>query len=381
MNKVIVASKKAFILFFCACVLLGAGLGFLLSFLEEKQIMTFSFTLSDISFIDLAVILLIVTISGFVSIIIHELGHLVFGLMSGYKFLSFRIGNIMIMKTKKGMKIKRYSIQGTAGQCLLAAPKRFRKNTPVIAYNLGGGIFNIIFALVSGLLAFLVFSDNGVFTSSLFLFSVVNLFFAATNLIPMGNINPVPNDGSNINSIIKNKNDRYYFWLQLKVHEYMARGKRLSEMPSEWFEYPSKEDLNSALSCAVVLNAYSRLLDEKNFEEAKNCIAYINQNSKNLPAYYRNILGVERVFISVILNEGNEYTEMLFNNDIKKFMSKNTSSLVVLRTSYTYEKLINNNRHNARKCREQFNKIAKSYPYKSDLDIEIELIELVDKMA
>ena len=46
-------------------------------------------------------------------IIIHELGHLIFGLLSGYKFSSFRIGNIMLVKTGGKLKFKKLTIELT----------------------------------------------------------------------------------------------------------------------------------------------------------------------------------------------------------------------------------------------------------------------------
>ncbi|MBO5413517.1 MAG: hypothetical protein J6A29_04410, partial [Clostridia bacterium] len=58
-------------------------------------------------------------ISSYLHTIIHEAGHLVFGLLSGYKFVSFRIGNIMLIKIKNKLKFKKFSLLGTAGQCLM----------------------------------------------------------------------------------------------------------------------------------------------------------------------------------------------------------------------------------------------------------------------
>jgi len=36
----------------------------------------------------------------FLQIIVHELGHLICGLLSGYKFVSFRIGSRMLIKIR-----------------------------------------------------------------------------------------------------------------------------------------------------------------------------------------------------------------------------------------------------------------------------------------
>ena len=57
-----------------------------------------------------------------VLVIIHEAGHLVCGLLSGYRFVSFRIFNFTIIKIDGKLRVRKYSIAGTGGQCLLTPP-------------------------------------------------------------------------------------------------------------------------------------------------------------------------------------------------------------------------------------------------------------------
>ena len=47
----------------------------------------------------------------FFHIIIHEAGHLVFGLLTGYKFSSFRVASFMWLKEDGKLKLKRLSIR------------------------------------------------------------------------------------------------------------------------------------------------------------------------------------------------------------------------------------------------------------------------------
>lgn len=64
-------------------------------------------------------------------IVIHEAGHLVFGLLSGYKFSSFRIFSFMWIKENGKIKLKRLSIAGTGGQCLMVPPDMTEGKFPV----------------------------------------------------------------------------------------------------------------------------------------------------------------------------------------------------------------------------------------------------------
>ena len=86
-------------------------------------------------------------VSFIIHIVVHELGHLVFGLLTGYKFSSFRIGSLMLIKTEDKLKFCKYSLAGTGGQCLLMPPKNHKKK-PYILYNLGGIFFNLIFSAI-----------------------------------------------------------------------------------------------------------------------------------------------------------------------------------------------------------------------------------------
>ena len=46
----------------------------------------------------------------FFHMIVHEAGHLVFGLMTGYKFCSFRIASFMWLKENGKLKMKRLTL-------------------------------------------------------------------------------------------------------------------------------------------------------------------------------------------------------------------------------------------------------------------------------
>ena len=84
----------------------------------------------------------------FVQLIIHEAGHLVFGWLSGYQFSSFRIFSFMWVKEDGKLRLRRLSIAGTGGQCLMSPPNMADGRIPLVLYNLGGSIMNIIAGLL-----------------------------------------------------------------------------------------------------------------------------------------------------------------------------------------------------------------------------------------
>ncbi len=82
------------------------------------------------------------------------LNHLIFGLLTGYRFSSFRIFNLMLVKESGRLRIRRLSIAGTGGQCLMCLPDLVNGTMPFILYNFGGAIMNILAALIDLILCF-----------------------------------------------------------------------------------------------------------------------------------------------------------------------------------------------------------------------------------
>ena len=79
----------------------------------------------------------------FLQIAVHEAGHLVFGLMTGYKFCSYRLGNLMLQLEDGRLRLRRMTLVGTGGQCLMAPPP-WSEDLPAVLYNLGGCLMNRI---------------------------------------------------------------------------------------------------------------------------------------------------------------------------------------------------------------------------------------------
>ena len=86
-------------------------------------------------------ILLGIFICAFVAMIlqtiIHEGGHLIFGLLSGYHFGSFRVFNLIWIKEDGAIRLRRLSITGTAGQCLMVPPEPVDGKFPVVLCSTG----------------------------------------------------------------------------------------------------------------------------------------------------------------------------------------------------------------------------------------------------
>ena len=203
----------------------------------------------------LLVLLLLLVLAYVLQVVVHEGGHLVCGLLTGYRALSFRIGRMLLVKLDGRWKLRAYHIPGTGGQCLMAPPAQ--ENPPYRLYHLGGGLANLLLAA----LALPVFLLTGapllrVFAGALVL---IGGWIAGTNLIPM-KMGGVANDGYNARNLGKDSLALQCSCVQLWIVEALQEGYSLADMPEEWFALPPKADLQNVLIMGTAIQRASRLM-------------------------------------------------------------------------------------------------------------------------
>ncbi|MDY0210795.1 MAG: hypothetical protein RBQ91_05245 [Acholeplasma sp.] len=191
---------------------------FLIAFIVPKDL--------NVSFDILTAIVIFLGLFVFfhLSIAFHELGHLIFGLASGYKFLSFRYLSFMIQKDQnQRLRFKKYSVVGTGGQCLMIPPKK--DPLPIFLYNAGGVIMNVFLAIILALTYLLDF--NGYLNTFLLTGAVLNLFFAYLN---WGKFKRIQNDGKNYYEAKKQPLSRKSFEMILVLNHELAFNKPFSDI-------------------------------------------------------------------------------------------------------------------------------------------------------
>ena len=117
-------------------------------------------------------------------IVLHEAGHLLMGLATGYRFSSFRIGSIAFVRQDGRIRVRRYKLAGTGGQCLMSPPKVPAEQVPFLWYNAGGVMMNVVVALLA--LVLLMKGNMSMWWSEwCMMMVIVGLFLAVMNGIPM----------------------------------------------------------------------------------------------------------------------------------------------------------------------------------------------------
>ena len=232
----------------------------------------------------IGIIIFIVTfIIGFcLSVIAHELGHLICGRLSGYRFVSFRLMKWLWTRDESG-KIKftkSAGLGGMLGQCLMK-PCKDEKYFRFWLYNAGGGLVNLITGAALIIPFFIV--SNDYFGLVLLGMGVSALMLGVIILIPM-KAGGIPNDGRNIKEAKKSADAKHGFYMMFKANAEMSEGKRLTDFAEDAFTVSACADVNNFLVSQMLLLRAGQLEESGAYEQSYQVLS--QPAVEKLPPFY-----------------------------------------------------------------------------------------------
>jgi len=297
----------------------------------------------------------------------HELGHLIFGLLTGYQFVSYRIFSLTLIKENGKLRLCRMSVPGTGGQCLMAPPKKQNGKYPFILYNLGGILLCGFLSLIPIVLSFPLFSVRPVLGMCLFLFGFMSFALNLLNAIPTNGKSMI-NDATNLRLSIKNPVAQDALWNQLAYWALHAQNIRTGDMPEEMFFLPEPKDLGNILLIWQAVAAVEREEDLGNYEKAREYVYYVLDRAPFLHPLYESVLQAEAVFLDSLLGYDSARIDVFYEK-IKKIKAfQKTASFQ--RASYAYFALYKKDTEKARQAFDCFQKTLKKIPLPADLHFE-----------
>lgn len=252
-----------------------------------------------------------------VLIVLHEAGHLVCGFLSGYKFVSFRIFSFTIIHIDGKLRVRRYSICGTGGQCLLAPPDLPLEKIPTGWYNFGGVFFNLLALLIVAPLFFV--KGHPFLTECTFIFALTDIFILLLNGIPM-KVAGVGNDAYNMLLLRKNIVAKQALVVSLKANALVQNGVRPKDMPAEWFAVPENIDYRNQLEVSLPIMAAARLVDEMNYVAARNAYEQLYVLKEQIISLYVNEIACELIFLRMMTGDI-EGASTLLDKNLKRYIA------------------------------------------------------------
>lgn len=320
--------------------------GFFIGF-QSINMMDNQFKINSILYysLSLLIVLIIIVISTYIQVIIHELGHLVFGLATGYKFMSLRIGSLTFIKEKDKIKLKKMKILGTGGQCLLSPPDLIDDKIPYFWYNAGGVIFNLFSTLIFGTL-YLLFKDIHIISNLLFFLALIGLICIINNGIPM-QLPALDNDAQNILTLKRNPQCIKHFWVVLNFTYMVTQGKSIKDIDKSWIEIEENAPINSFTNSIKALKI-NYFLDQYDFEKAKILAKEMLENEGLLTQLEYLSIKSELIYC-MLVTDVNYNIDELCSKKYKKLIKAMQGLISVIRVQYSYELLYKNDYEEANK--------------------------------
>lgn len=321
----------------------------------------------------LGALLLLLYLAVLVQTVLHEGGHLLFGLWSGYRFSSFRVLNFMWIKENGRLRLRRMSLAGTGGQCLMMPPEPVNGKIPVTAYNLGGVAVNALTGLLC-LAGYLAGPRTGLGAVAALVFAGIGFLSALVNGIPL-RLGAVNNDGYNACSLGRDPEAQRAFRLQMQLNALLLQGKRLRELPEAWFAVPSDEAMKNGMVAPLGVFACNYWMDRHCFAEADALMARLLDLDSGIVDLHRRLLLCDRMTCALLRGD-RAAAEAMHSKGQKKFMRSMKNFPSVIRTEYALA-LAAGDSAGAEAARRRLDACAKRYPYPSDIAGERELMGLV----
>lgn len=271
-------------------------------------------------------------VCGFICTLLHELGHLFFGLKNKFAFLSFSVWFFKWWKPDGKMRFDFVSMKEEAGSTEFVPKGTENIEKRLKAMTFGGLMFSFLSMLLS-LPAFLI-ADMPLWLYCLFsMFLPIGAFVFFGNALPMVN-EGARNDGAVLLGIKKEHDSTKVLINILKIHAELYSGKTPCEIDqSLYFDLPqlAEDDINFI----TLLNLrYHYFLDKEDYENAKKTTSRLATLTDYMPNSVYNVVKSDELFNACTFDRNDETADNLVS-ELDKYLNRvNTASNLRIKLAY-----------------------------------------------
>lgn len=246
------------------------------------------------------------------NVLVHEMGHLLVGLLCGMKFATVRVGHLVFVRDHGKFSCRFSLSNGTAGETAFYPTSSRRVKGRFLLTSLGGAMFNFIYAAVFGALYFVLPRTSAILFFEYF--APLSLYEGIMALLPV-ELLPGKTDGAVIMGLLKS-NAEEAVALRVLTAQGMLHRKTFCELPKELlFDVPIvREDLPAYHALLILrvqyllaaerqeegrnelnrLLALSEYLSDEELEEVKRYAGYFEGNFKAAEGTLYGIVELEK---------------------------------------------------------------------------------------
>ena len=258
-----------------------------------------------------------------IHIAIHEGGHLVAGLMTGYRFVSYRFQNWTVFRKDGHLQCRNFELAGTGGQCLMAPPDKPIEQIDTRWYNAGGVLANILLVVIAAVLLW-AFDLSKWMNEIMTMMVIIGILVALMNGIPM-KLGGVANDGLNLLQMEKDLPAKQSFCNILEINARSQEGQTYGEMPERLFELPQPFDWKNAMHTGNAISVATRLTALHQWEEAYQLLSEALDNKDDIMVLYQQELET-MMTVTCIATGRDDEARQHYTKEIAKYVSHHAST-------------------------------------------------------
>ena len=323
-----------------------------------------------------------VAIGIFLNIVLHEAGHLIGGLLTGYRFAAFCVFKLTIMKDNGKLAVKKCGVPGTSGFCVTSPPDMKNGTYPHKLYISSGFLVNFLVSAGSfGLFCYLAGTASS-WARAFLVIGIVGAFLGLVNFVPT-NAGGAFSDGYALFNMKKEKNAgaRRGCWSLFRVYTLDTQGVRPRDIPAELFDWADTSDIRDIFVLAAALNQYKYLLDRQEMDKAAALMRALCADLHSVFETQKRSCYCNLLFHELIGECQQEELARLFTRELRAYMEAARSDFCVQRIMYAYARLALKDAAIAKECLDSFHKTCASSIWSGTAIAERELIALVDTIA
>ncbi|MTI95511.1 MAG: M50 family metallopeptidase [Firmicutes bacterium] len=327
---------------------------------------------SRLSFTDFLWTALFIFIGLFVNINIHEIGHFLFGRLSGYQLISYRISIFAWNKENQRMKFSIMKSKGYGGLCAMMPPEKELSNLQHGLFYAGGLIMNFLTGGLLVLASLTVWAEFSLLANFTLTTGIVAILLATLNFMPFVSENN-PTDGKIIWSLILKKPFARKLMEINKAGAQLAAGVRPRDLQFTREELPESP---LVVDLMAVLYAYFIALDADNRDDVLFYAGILEDNIHLFPAPMLPGIYYELCFTGCVFN--NHSMARRYHRKAGKILQAD-KDVNGLRVKAYYEFYVSQNPEAAMGYVEAALAVADKFPIKGQAKMEADLVRELQK--
>jgi hypothetical protein len=245
-------------------------------------------------------------------IFVHELGHVIFGKLSGYEFLGMSVLGKWIVRTDGRLRIGSLSVRGAGGGSLTAPKGGYSDGTKYTMMIMGGTLMNVLLTAVFVIIGIMNISQTMNFVA--WGMTVLGIYFILSNSIPLV-MGFLVNDAEMLRLFRKEEASKHCMYLLMRrTYSVIIRPDSIAE-PLQ--NIPADLPYGNRLADAVRVTLAEIDILQRDFDSAERRLQDLLDHLEK-GSMASNTASVHLLFVHMMKNAGRDVIDSIYTEKMKK---------------------------------------------------------------